>query len=202
MPPARWAKTNKATLVRHGTNAQSCNVASKRFHLQASSISMRRMPHHQADPLAIPQLFNHQYDIDPLITAFASDHLPGDWTLDTRNGTVHQPGEAPNDIPARYRHTFSPLPATFLHTLSTHFSFRRLTPDQQAEVGAFLASLTALHQAIPQFNQSLGADFVRERVKEAAIDWLTETDLLPPSMRHLPAAPKTIEKIGKIIIES
>lgn len=164
------------------------------------------MPYHAHDPLAVPQLFNHQYDIDPLIIAFASSDTPGDWTLNTTNGSITPPqgpqeqAQAPANAPHCY--TFHPLPATFHHTLTGHFAFKRLPPNQQQQVQAFIAKLPTLSAVIPHFNQTPEADFLRERIKEAVVEWLTETDLLPPSMRHLPAPLKSTQRIGKIVIES
>ena len=131
-----------------------------------------------------PHLFTHVYDIDTLIAAFCSDPEAGEWVLDTRDGRLIAPGGDAGEIPAKHRFAFSPLPRLFHTTLFATHAFTRMTEEQQADIRAFVARYATLSEAHPHMNDSFAGGWLRERVKEAILDWMDPLDLIPPSMRH------------------
>lgn len=131
-----------------------------------------------------PHLFTHVYDIDTLIAAFCSDPAAGEWILDTRDGKLTAPGGDEEYIPEKHRFTFTPLPRTFHTTLYGVHAFTRMGEQQQADIRAFVESHATLADALPDLNESFAGGWVRERIKEAILDWMEPLDLIPPSMRH------------------
>jgi hypothetical protein len=131
------------------------------------------------DPLAIPQLFQHQFDIDDLIATLCG---PAPQWLNTTNGTL-SPAEP--TVPSSHKFLLAPLPASFVAGLATSPELRLLEPADQAALQALLPTLM-VGGLTPQFKAEtrLGG-WLRERVKEAALEWLDAHNLIPPSMRHI-----------------
>lgn len=131
-----------------------------------------------------PHLFTHVYDIDTLIAAFCSDPEAGEWVLDTRDGRLVAPGTAEGEIDPKHRFGFTPLPRTYHTTLFGTHAFTRSSPEQQEKIRVFVAAYPTLSDVLPELNNSFEGGWVRERIKEAILDWMDPLELIPPSMRH------------------
>ena len=115
--------------------------------------------------LDTPHLYRHRYDIDDVIARLCAV-APS--TLDTGTATF----------------LLEPLPLSYLSEAPLHPSFAKLPPETQAEVRALVAATPSLSALPPRFGTTAAADFLRERIKDAAMEWLDANDLIPPSMKH------------------
>lgn len=148
------------------------------------------------DPLAIPQLFQHQFDIDDLIGVLCG---PVPQWLNTTNGTL---SATEPSVPSSHKFLLSPLPASFVAGLATSAELRLLEPADQATLQALLPSLT-VPGLIAQFKlETRLGGWLRERVKEAALEWLDTNNLIPPSMRHINRRTAPAVKGASITIDS
>jgi hypothetical protein len=132
--------------------------------------------------LNTPLLFRHQYDIDVLLHALCTAPADG-VVLDTTNGTLHAPPlpEAP------HRFEVQALPASILAEMARHPLLNKLTEADQAQVQTWLKS-TPVAGLPALFGQGYAGGWLRERVKDYALEWLDARELIPPSMRHIPRA--------------
>jgi hypothetical protein len=134
-----------------------------------------------------PLLYDHKFDIDDLIRALLDDRTPRHF-LDTRSGALtDQPAPEAED---GHGFTLMPLPPGWLATLPDHDFYPRLPAEAKAELQTLLAQNPPLHALLPlvQGPTALGG-WLRERAKEAAMQWLADNDLIPPSMRHIAGTP-------------
>lgn len=123
-------------------------------------------------------LFNHKYDIDDLIAALCA---PTPQWLNTEAGTWS--AEEPTSAPT-HRFLLEPLPAAYLAEIAHSTEQTHLSETEKAEIQTILAGTTV--QQLPQhFNEGRTGGWLRERVKDAALEWLDGNDLIPPSMRHI-----------------
>jgi hypothetical protein len=126
-----------------------------------------------------PHLFTHVYDIDTIIAALCSQ--APQW-LETATGTLHP--EEPAGVPPAHRFRIEPLPATFLKDLPQNPAIGQLSSLHRMQLEEMLA--TAAIASLPSlFPAARTGAWVRERVKEAALEWLDMHNLIPPSMRHI-----------------
>jgi len=153
------------------------------------------MPHFNPDdPLAIPQLYQHQYDVDTLLHALCGN--APQW-LNTAQGTL---SAAPPQAPASHVFYLEPLPPEFVQYLGQSPELRLLTDAEQAVLRGILPTLTLAK--LPGYftdGTRLGG-WLRERVKEAALEWLDAYQLIPPSMRHISRRTAPIGKQPTITI--
>lgn len=150
------------------------------------------------DPLAIPQLYQHSFDIDDIIAALCGAEVV--W-LDTTQGRIYA---TKPQAPASHCFCIEPLPASFLAELATHPDLRLLTEPEQHSLRALLTThrITDLPNL---FQEGRIGGWLRERVKDVALEWLDMHDLIPPSMRHInrrtdPVGPRGVATSGKISI--
>jgi hypothetical protein len=137
-----------------------------------------------------PHLFTHKFDIDDLIAAM----LAGEGSyLETVTGKL-----SPTPPQADEKHVFhiEPLPKSWLLGLETHDDYFRLTFEEQTELKQLIHSsssnpLILLSALLPLVRgpTTLGG-WLRERVKEEALQWLADNNLIPPSMRHINGVPR------------
>ena len=124
-------------------------------------------------------LFAHKYDIDDILLALCGTSPV---VMDTRSGLIATSPSA--DIPPGNAFPLEPLPASFLTELATSPERKHLSPEETATLESWLQ--TATISSLPQyFPQGRTGGWLRERVKEAPLDWLDSHDLIPPSMRHI-----------------
>jgi len=137
------------------------------------------------------KLFDHRYDIDDILIALCGDNHKGRWLLHTRKGEMfaEQENDATKQISQgddnNHWYTIEPLPISFLSELKTHRKLKRLNEEDKNAVLSILETCTALHQLPPQFTQGAAGGWLRDQVKEAAMEWLDMNSLVPPSMRHV-----------------
>lgn len=124
-------------------------------------------------------LFTHKYDIDDLIAALCA---PQNQWLNTQNGTF---SATEPTVPVTHRFVVEPLPASFAHSLATSPETVNLNPAEQSDLTQLMSTLTSITQLPTQFENGRLGGWLRERVKDAALDWLDGNDLIPPSMRHI-----------------
>lgn len=144
-------------------------------------------------------LYNHKFDVDDIIYALCAA-TPS--MLDTKAARLIE--TAP--LPAAGSHCFllEPLPAAFLAELRTHDEISHLNEADKAEL---FRTLDGLHsptdlQGYIHTDTRLGG-WLRERVKEAALTWLDQHNLIPPSMRHVwrvKAAPQAPDRPTRITL--
>lgn len=124
-------------------------------------------------------LFTHKYDIDDIIAALCAS-TPS-W-LETQTGALTP--IQPVGIPPKQLFCIEPLPASFLKELATSPDTNHLSADDIATV-THLLSTSTLQQLPQHFAQGRAGGWLRERIKDAALEWLDVHDLIPPSMRHI-----------------
>ena len=132
------------------------------------------MPAPAPSALQHAQLFSHTYDIDTIIHGLCA--AAPQW-LETTHGTL---------LSACAPGTFQldPLPASFLNELAHHSERRRLNPADTLALDTLLPTLTV--QTLPaHFENARLGGWLRERVKEAALEWLDLHNLIPPSLKHI-----------------
>jgi hypothetical protein len=126
-----------------------------------------------------PHLFNHRYDIDDVIAALCGNTPV--W-IETQTGTVS--ATEPTSVPASHRFRIEPLPASYLTEIANHDERQHLSDEDQTILDHMLKSATI--QSLPEhFATGRTGGWLRERVKDAALEWLDTHDLIPPSMRHI-----------------
>ncbi|MCP5404989.1 MAG: hypothetical protein H6922_02040 [Pseudomonadaceae bacterium] len=118
-----------------------------------------------ADFMATPHLFRHKYDIDTIISALCTGQ-PG--TLNTGAGT----------------YPLESLPQTYLAESFSHPSFTKLPATTQQAVQTLVQTCPLAN--LPNHFGTPHGDWLRERIKDAALEWLDSHNLIPPSMRHVP----------------
>ncbi len=129
--------------------------------------------------LTSEHLFAHKYDIDDILTALCGT---APCVLDTRTGTLS--ATAPADAPAKNLFPLEPLPESYLTEIGQSAERKHLTDDEQAILDTWLQTGT-IAMLSQHFSQGRTGGWLRERIKEAALDWLDGHDLIPPSMRHI-----------------
>lgn len=122
-------------------------------------------------------LFTHKYDIDDIIAALCGTSSL--W-LNTHTGEVSL--TKPED--ASHAFLMEPLPTSFLQEILSSSELAHLSDADKTELQTLLAS-TTLHQLPARFETDRLGGWLRERVKDAALEWLDAHDLIPPSMRHI-----------------
>ena len=144
-----------------------------------------------------PHLFAHKYDIDDILAALCAESPA---YLNTTNGTF-SPTPPANTPPANI-FPIEPLPASFIKELTTHAERQHLNTAEQATLHTWLQ--TASVQTLPElFAEGRPGGWIRERVKEVALEWLDSHNLIPPSMRHINRSKATVTSTGKLVtIES
>jgi hypothetical protein len=134
-----------------------------------------------------PYLYDHKFDIDDIIVALCGDHHPGLWQLDSRHGTltaVSLDAAQPDGSDNNHIHHLTPLPLTFLHEMGSHPKRKNLSADDTTRLDSFLASCPTMHTCITFFEEGPAGGWLRERIKEEALEWLDQRGMIPPSMRH------------------
>lgn len=138
------------------------------------------------------KLFDHKYDVDDIIRALCGDDHTGRWLLCTHDGWLvqEQPGSPETqDIKDgddnNHWHVITPLPKSFLQEMKLHNSYKRLDANLQAEINETIDNTNAMFELIPLFDKHRAGGWMRERVKDAALEWLEMKDMIPPSMRHV-----------------
>lgn len=130
-----------------------------------------------------PYLFDHKYDIDTILAALCG---PSACWLETRTGTIST--HEITNIPTSHCFRIEPLPASFINELINNPDMQgtqtHLSDDEKTAIRHILGKST-VQQLPPYFTEGRPGGWLRERVKDAALEWLDGNDLIPPSMRHI-----------------
>lgn len=144
-------------------------------------------------------LFKHKYDIDDVLRALCGDDFNGRWFLNTKpkqdNGEqgagelIPEAADAPEKIQAsEFMIEVEPLPFKAIQEeLTTHKELTRLDDNQKEQVLRTIKEASSMFDIHQAFSTGFEGGWLRERIKEEAMDWLDERDMVPPSMRHVRA---------------
>lgn len=124
-------------------------------------------------------LFTHKYDIDDILAALCGS-APS-W-LETQTGTITLAEQT--SIPTSHCFKIEPLPASYLQEFAMGTEQTHLSATEKAELQAILTT-TTIQQLPSHFPNGRVGGWLRERVKDTALEWLDSNDLIPPSMRHI-----------------
>ena len=138
-----------------------------------------------------PLLFDHKFDIDDIIRALCGDDHQGRWLLSTRDGTLVK--EEENSPTASLKdgdddnhlHVIEPLPFSFFTALQNHHQWEDLSEEEQTEASNLINNNNLVFEFINVSDETRTTAWFRERVKNAAMEWLDDRGLIPPSMRHI-----------------
>lgn len=160
-----------------------------------------------------PHLYDHTYDIDDIILALCNRHPGGDahtgrWLLHTRTGnliaedattgTTHLHEGDDN----RHWYVIECLTCSTLATFLHHPGAAKLTPEDHKKLTEIINRTNDLSDIPHHFDEDIPGAFLRERLKEIALEWLSEKGLIPPSMRHVKSAAELFRApTGKVIIQ-
>jgi hypothetical protein len=123
-------------------------------------------------------LFTHKYDIDDIISSLCGN---GPTWLNTTNGEV---SSTKPTGPESHIFAMEPLPALYLQEIKNSQEQTHLSEVEKTEIQAILATAT-IQQLPSYFEEGRTGGWLRERIKDAALEWLDTHDLIPPSMRHI-----------------
>ncbi len=137
------------------------------------------------------QLYDHKFDIDDILTALCGSAHSGRWLLCSRDGQLIAETADTNTTDVqdgddnKHWHVIEPLPQSFIAEISNHYEIKMLPDDVQQDLRNILDDATHVQDLHTAFEQGLAGGWIRERVKEAALEWLDARDMIPPSMRHV-----------------
>lgn len=133
-------------------------------------------------------LYDHKFDIDDVIYALCGDGTHDRWFLGTRQGELLTADEGKHlkdgDDNGHWHEIFS-LPAGYVDELKTHEKLSLLADDDAARLHEILSETTSLHTLPQHFEEDRVGGWLRERLKEEAMEWLDTRGLIPPSMKHV-----------------
>lgn len=136
-------------------------------------------------------LYDHKFDIDDIIRALCGDDHTGRWLLCTRDGTLIR--EAPGAKTANMQdgddqnhwHVILPLPASFIQQVKTHYKLDTLPQETREEIFEIISKIKTMEEYFNLMDNGYAGGWLRDRVKDAALEWLDLRGLIPPSMRHV-----------------
>jgi hypothetical protein len=136
-------------------------------------------------------LYDHKYDIDDVIRALCGDDHTGRWLLCTRDGTLVQekPGgdtcALQDGDDQNHWHVISPLPPSFIQEVKTHYKLKVLPPETRTEILDILNDIKDMNEYFNKLDEGYAGGWLRDRLKDVALEWLDMRGLIPPSMRHV-----------------
>lgn len=136
------------------------------------------------------QLYDHTFDIDVILDAFCGKNNK---YLNTQTG--HVSGEG---IEGTHCFLLEPLPESFVDEIKTHPKRNALAPEGVKALDDFLAA-ASVRDFPAFFNADFAGGWLRERVKDVALEWLDMNELIPPSMRHVREQPLLRQNEGESV---
>lgn len=138
-------------------------------------------------------LYDHKFDVDQIIHALcggADVSFTGRFLLDTENKQLIKDSGTYKDMKEGdlNGHIFEivPLPLESLKPeLTSHMMLSRLNEEDRTAVLAQLESSSHVAELCPLFEKGTTGGWLRERIKEKAMEWLDARHLIPPSMTHV-----------------
>ena len=136
-------------------------------------------------------LYDHKFDVDDIIFALCGDNHTGRWLLNTRDGelirekddddtTEIQDGDDNN-----HWHVLTPLPLSFFRDIRKTQAYTRLDDAEKQAIEDLLKNVWNMADIPPHFDAGFAGGWLRERVKDAALEWLDSKNMVPPSMKHV-----------------
>lgn len=135
-------------------------------------------------------LYDHKFDVDDVIRALCGDDHEGRWLLSTRNGDLIAEGlfdkkDVNEGDDNNHWHVITPLPLTYITEISQSFKMMDLAGDDRHALRDLLGSIDKLYHILESLNDERYGQWLYDRLKEEALEWLDERDLIPPSMHHV-----------------
>ncbi len=138
-------------------------------------------------------LYDHKFDVDDIIHALCSAgdaSFAGRFLLDTEEKELLQDTGVHASVKEGDKdgHIFeiTPLPLESLKTeLTSHVMLQRLTEEDRQAVLTQIDTSTHIADFPALFEQEHTGGWLRERIKEKALEWLDARNLIPPSMDHV-----------------
>jgi hypothetical protein len=142
-----------------------------------------------------PFLFTHRYDIDMLIHALCTAPAQGLY-LNTQTGKVEEQITAP----ANHSFKLEVLPNSILDELEHHPMLAKTDDTTHSQIKALLKNAHQNSKGLAElpryFEQGLAGGWLRERIKDYALEWLDGHNLIPPSMRHVPRQTRALNSVS------
>ncbi len=134
----------------------------------------------QKDLLNPNNLYNHIFDIDDVIRALCGDDNTGIWLLSTIDGRLTQQQNMDDIETNDHLYIINPLPNCYIKELIKS----RIDLDDLAKHSllTMLKNTVNLHNLIQEFYNDKYGEWLYNKLKDEAIEWLGENNLIPPSM--------------------
>lgn len=136
-------------------------------------------------------LYDHKFDVDDIISALCGDTHTGRWLLCTRDGELimeeasTQTADIQDGDDNNHWHVITPLPTSFFADMRKTQAYTRLDEAEQKEIESHLSKAENLADLPPLFEKGFAGGWIRERLKDAALEWLDSKNMVPPSMKHV-----------------
>ena len=140
-------------------------------------------------------LYDHKFDVDDIILALCGDTHKGRWLLSTRDGQlIRENPDSPDTEKtehikdgddAGHWHVITPLPGSFFTDIRKAQAYTRLEETEKKAIETLLQETENLADLPPRFDRGFAGGWLRERVKDAALEWLDSKNMVPPSMKHV-----------------
>lgn len=138
-------------------------------------------------------LYDHKFDVDDIIHALChvgDASFTGRLLLNTKDNALILDTGTHADLTegSLDGHIFeiTPLPLeSFKNELKEHMLLQRLNDEDQTTVLSHIESCTHIADFPTLFGEAQAGGWLRERVKEQALEWLDARGLIPPSMTHV-----------------
>lgn len=136
-------------------------------------------------------LYDHKFDVDDIIFALCGDTHEGRWLLNTRQGELisesatTKTSHISDGDDNNHWHVITPLPLSFIDDARKTQAYKRLEDGEKQKIEHILVQVKQMADLPLHFSEGHAGGWLRERVKDAALEWLDCKNLIPPSMRHV-----------------
>lgn len=133
-------------------------------------------------------LYDHKFDIDDVILALCGEGETRRWLLSTRDGRLLPADEAVavrDGDDNNHWHEIHSLPNSYIKELTNHEKCQLLSDDELSRLDTLLKTATSPAAFPAHFADDRLGGWLRERIKEEALEWLDMRGLIPPSMKHV-----------------
>ncbi len=177
------------------------------------TLAARRPLPYLARVMFTPLLYDHKFDIDDIILALcnrapAGGPHAGRWLLHTRTGELIAEDETTGTDYIQdgddegHWHVIESLNRASLAPFLRHPATAKLTPEDLTRLTTIINDTKEISDIPQLFSEDIPGAFLRERLKEIALEWPSEKNLIPPSMRHVKSAAELFRTpAGKVVIQ-
>ena len=177
------------------------------------TLAGRRPLPYVARVMFTPLLYDHKFDIDDIIQALcnrapAGGPHAGRWLLHTRTGELVAEDESTGSEhilegdDTGHWFVIESLNCASVAPLLRHPATAKLAPAELARLTEIINTTKYISDIPDFFDEGIPGAFLRERIKEIALEWLAEKNLIPPSMRHIKSAAELFRApSGKVVIQ-